>query len=448
VISRLLLLGATGDLAGRFLLPALAWLRAGGELPDDLEIVGGGAQDWDDATFREHVAARWDDAAGNLPAGARAELLPRLRYRHVDAADPATVAAAVGAFAGAGPVAVYLALPPALFPPTLTALGAARLPPGSRIAVEKPFGADLAGAAALNAQLAAVSGGDESAVTRVDHFLGMPTVARLPDLRTPGSPLAPLWNGRSLARVDVVWEEVLGLEGRADFYDATGAVRDVLQNHLVQALVLLAMELPVDGTEAALHEAKLDLLRALRPASTDGVAACTRRARYTAGTLVGPPGAGGRPVPDYAAEDGVDPARGTETHAEVAFAVDTPRWTGTTFVLRTGKALGATRKGVALHFTTAAPDVDPQVAERTATDQLWVPLEAASPGGQQAPGELTAYSRVLTDVLTGRSGTSVSAAEAEQAWRVIDPVLSAWAAGAVPLQEYPAGSAGPPLLAG
>jgi glucose-6-phosphate 1-dehydrogenase len=447
VIDRLLLLGATGDLAGRFLLPALAWLSATDELPDDLQVVGGGAEEWDDATFRRHVADRWDAHAGDLPPEVRPALLDRLHYRRFDAADPATVAAAVRAVAGDGPVAAYLALPPALFPPTIQALGAAGLPPGSRLAVEKPFGAGLADAVALNALLARVSGGDDAAVTRVDHFLGMPVVQGLPALRAAGRGLARVWDGASLARVEVVWEETLGLEGRADFYDRTGAVRDVLQNHLLQVLVLLALELPAGGGERELHAAKLDLLRALRVADPDDLAACTRRARYTAGRLVGPDG--DRPVPDYVAEDGVDPARGTETHAEVVFRVDTPRWAGTTFVLRTGKAMGASRKGIELRFRTAAPECDPRDAERGAPDRLWIPLEQPPVRRGRhgtTPGELTAYCAVLTDVLAGSSRTSVGAEEAEQAWRVVDPVLQGWAAGAVPLLEYPAGSAGPPPL--
>ena len=453
MISRLLLLGATGDLAGRFLLPALAWLAATGGLPGDLELVGGGAEDWDDETFRQHVAARWDAHAGDLPPEVRPALLARLRYRRFDPEDPPTVGAAVRALGDDGPVAVYLALPPTLFPATLRALGAAGLPPGSRIAVEKPFGRDRDSAVALNALLDQVCGGDEGAVTRVDHFLAMPVVEGLPALRTGEDGLEPGWHSASVASVDVVWEETLGMEGRAAFYDGTGAVRDVLQNHLLQVLVQLTRELPADGADDDRSTAALALLRSLRVASPADLAACTRRARYTAGTLAGPDGTGGRPVPDYVAEDGVDPARGTETHAEIAFAVDSPRWSGTSFVLRTGKALGASRKGVAVRFRTAAPERRPRGFRLVAPDRLWLELEgpattAPSTGPGAAPGELTAYGRVLTDVLTGSRGTSVGAAEAEEAWRVVDPVLPAWADGAVPLLEYPAGSAGPPPLGG
>ncbi|CCH87684.1 Glucose-6-phosphate 1-dehydrogenase [Modestobacter italicus] len=427
MISRLLLLGAAGDLAGRFLLPSLAWLEAAGALPADLQVVAAGAQDGDDAGFRASVAARWDTAAPDLPAAARAAALARLRYRRFDADDPASVAAAAGAFTGTGPVAAYLALPPALFPATLRGLGSAGLPPGSRVAVEKPFGADLAGAVALNGLLAEVSRGDERAVTRVDHFLAMPAVTGLLDRRAAGE-LGPAEDGRTVAGVEVVWQETLGLEGRADFYDRTGAVRDVLQNHLLQVLVALALEPP--AAAADLPAARSAVLRSLRLASADP-AACTRRARYTAGTL-----ADGTAVPDYADEEGVAPARCTETHAEVVLALDVPRWAGTRFGVRTGKAVGTARKGVAVRFRDA--DRDP----------LWISLEPAAqgPGADGAPGELAAYRAVLTDVLTGGSATSVGAEEAELAWRVVDPALKGWAAGAVPLLENRAGSAGPPPL--
>jgi glucose-6-phosphate 1-dehydrogenase len=333
----------------------------------------------------------------------------------------------------------------------LGALGDADLPAGSRIAVEKPFGTDLASAVALNDLLTRVTGGIEKAAFRVDHFLGMPRVQALLDLHAPGRSLAPVWDSASIAEVDVLWEETLGLEGRADFYDRTGAVRDVMQNHMLQVLTLVAMELPARQTEGDLHAAKLELLRSVRVLSAAEVPVRTRRARYTAGTLGGTGATGGRTVPGYTDEDGVDPARGTETYAEVLLELDTPRWTGTRFVLRTGKALGTPRKGVALHFRTAAPACDPCDAERVAADRLWIELDAPEEGRQPgvqvaSPGERTAYGQVLTDLLSGGGRVSVSGEEAEQAWRIVDPVLQAWAQDAVPMLEYPAGAAGPPPL--
>ncbi|MFD2094294.1 glucose-6-phosphate dehydrogenase [Blastococcus deserti] len=457
MISRLLLFGATGDLAGRFLLPALARLSADGRVPDGLQVVGSAHQDWDDRTFRSHVATRLQQHAGDVPIEARDALISRLRYRAVDLEAAGSVAAAVGAFDDGGDavdrpaVAVYLALPPVLFPAVLGALGGADLPVGSRIAVEKPFGTDLTSAVALNELLTRVTGGVEEAAFRVDHFLGMPKVQALLDRHAPGRPLTPVWNSASIAQVDVLWEETLGLGGRADFYDRTGAVRDVMQNHMLQVLTLVAMEPPARQTEGELHAAKLELLRSVRVCSAAEVPFRTRRARYAAGTLAEPGATGGRAVPGYSDEDGVDPARGTETYAELLLELDTPRWTGTRFVLRTGKALGTARKGVALHFRTAAPACDPGDAERVAADRLWIeldaPLESRQPGVQvTAPGERAAYGQVLTDLLSGGSRLSVSGEEAEQAWRIVDPVLQAWARNAVPLLEYPAGGAGPPPL--
>ena len=437
MITRFLLLGATGDMAGRHLLPALAESAATGTLPEGLQVVGAAPQDWDDATFRDHVASRLAEHAADVPAGVRDALVAGLRYRRVDFAEPATVAAAVAAF-DEGPVAAYLALPPTAFPPALTALGEAGLPAGSRIAVEKPFGADLTSAAELDALLTKVTGGVEEAAYRVDHFLGMPGVQTLLALHAPGSPLVPGWGADTISSVEVLWEETLGLAGRSGFYDRNGAIRDVLQNHLLQSLTLLVMEQPATGSEADLHAAKLAALSAVRVPDP----AATRRARYSAGTL-----ADGTAVPDYRVDPEVDPERGTETFVELALTVDTPRWAGTRFLVRTGKALARDHKGVLLTFRGTAPQVDPALAERVAEDRLWVTLDGAVQADGDvdvhAPGERTAYRQVLADVLAGGSRTSVSSAETEQAWRVVDPVLSAWAAGEVPLEEYPAGSGGP-----
>ncbi len=425
------LLGATGDLAGRFLLPALARLLAADRLPADLRVVGAGPQDGDDTTFRGHVEARLAEHAPGVPTGVRQALLARLAYRRLDLCDPSGVAEVLRAAGDDRALVVYLALPPALFPPALEALRAAGLPPGSRVAVEKPFGEDLAGAVALNAQLAGTV--DAAAAYRVDHLLGMPTARALLALRAPGAELAPVWDGAHLEQVDLLWEETLGIEGRAAFFDRAGAVRDVVQNHLLQLLALTAQELP--SATGDLHGRTLALLRSVRPPSAQQLTSSTRRGRYTAGRLVGT----GTPVPDYAAEDGVDPARGTETYAEVVLEVDTPRWRGTRFVLRAGKALAAPRKGVQLH---------PRPGVRLpGGGPLWIELDAPAEG-EGVSGELLAYTAVLEDVLSGGSALSVGAEEAEQAWRVVEPVLRSWADDTVPLLDYPAGSAGPPPLPG
>jgi glucose-6-phosphate 1-dehydrogenase len=416
----------------------------------------------------------------------RRSLLDGLTYRRFDPRDPATVVDAIRALdqdprpsepdrdaVGRAPLAVYLALPPRTFAPTLTALADADLPPGSRIAVEKPFGQDRADAARLNRLLdditagstatadstasahAAGTGGtttpDPAPTTafRVDHILGMPRVQDLQQLRAPGGQLEPSWDGSHLEQVDILWEEILGLAGRESFYDGVGAIKDVLQNHLLQVMALIAMEPPSDDSEQALHDAKAAALRSVRVLAPAEIPSRTRRARYTSGTLVAADGSPGPSVRDFAQEEGVDPGRGTETYAELVLDVDTRRWAGTRFVVRTGKALGTSRKGVALHFRHTAPACDPEQADRESDRVLWIELDGPQRSSHQpavhvnAPGELSAYGRVLTDVLTGGTRTSVSTEESELAWRIVEPVLASWAAGDVPLLEYPAGSAGP-----
>lgn len=450
MIDRLVLLGATGDLSGRFLLPALAQLSAAGRLPAEVQVTGAGHQDWNDQQFRDHVDTRLREHAGELPDEAREALLAGLRYRRIDLEDPDSVVEAVRA-AGPGtdpstavPVAVYLALPSRAFPAALRALIAADLPAGSRVAVEKPFGDDLDSALSLNSLLSRVGHGAATSEFRVDHILGMPRVQELVRLLGPGGALEPVWSRAHVERVEILWEETLGLEARAHFYDRTGALKDVMQNHLLQVMVLAAMEPPAGPTEHDLHDAKLALLRSVRKLSAAQVPARSNRARYTAGSLVD--SHGGRPVRGYAYADGVDPARETETLAEVILEVDTPRWAGVPFVLRTGKAMKAPRKGVAVHFRRAVPVPTPAEVDAVSSRELWIELDVPD-AAVHAPGELSAYEEVLTDVLTASSRTSISAEEAVEAWRIFEPVLRAWSAGAVPLKEYAAGSSGPePLL--
>jgi glucose-6-phosphate 1-dehydrogenase len=438
VITRLVLLGATGDLGGRFLLPALAQLLAAGRLPPEMQVVGGGHQDWTDQQFRDHVDARLRDHAGELAQDARRTLVGGLRYRQIDLDDPDSVLRLVhAAYPDAdAPVAIYLALPSRTFPGALQALVGADLPEGSRVAVEKPFGDDVDSATSLNTVLSRVGSGGVSSGFRVDHILAMPRVQELVRLRATGA-LGSVWSAAHIARVEIVWEETLGLESRAVFYDTTGAVKDVMQNHLLQVLVLAAMEPPAGGTEQDLHDAKVALLRSVREPSAEQMPSRSSRARYTAGALVD-----GQPVAGYAHADGVQPERGTETFAEVVLEIDAPRWAGVPFVLRTGKAMGGPRKGVAVHFRESVPASTPAGVDVVSARELWIELDG--PGAAvNAPGELSAYQEVLADLLAGGSRTSISAQEAVEAWRIFEPVLRAWAAGAVPLQEYAAGSSGP-----
>jgi glucose-6-phosphate 1-dehydrogenase len=470
MIDRLLLFGATGDLAGRFLLPALAELDARAEVPESLQVVGTGRERRSDDEFRRHAAKRLGEHAKDVPAHARERLLGRLRYCRVDvggkdaADDVRTLLDSTQASGDAvRPVAAYLALPPGLFAPAVTALGDAGLPGGSRIVVEKPFGTSLEDARSLNRLLRKVVGdAGERAVFRVDHVLGMATVHNLLGLRLANRIIEPLWSSTHIERVEVLWEETLALEGRAGYYDRAGALADVMQNHMLQILSLVAMEPPLSLGERDLRDRKVEALRAVRPPAPGEIATRTRRARYTAGHLAGTGGAADRAVPDYAAEQGVDPARGTETFAEVTLTLDSRRWAGTEFVLRAGKAMARRRKGVIIRFRpvphlafdASMPPANelrigldgPEVVSLHLTGSRPGPPEELAPLVLQAEppaAALPAYGQVLLQVLRGECTLSVRGDEAEEAWRIMTPILEAWANDEVPLGEYPAGSEGP-----
>jgi len=461
MIERLLLFGATGDLAGRFLLPALAELCTLGQLPDAFEVIGSARQELSDEVFRRSASEQLERHAADVPEPAREALLHRLRYRQIDLGSDAA-SGIIRDVLGTTPTAVYLALPPSLFAPTISALREAGLPAGSRIVVEKPFGEDLEGAVALNQLLAELAGTAGEGVTfRVDHVLGMATVQNLLGLRFANRILEPIWNSTHIEQVEILWEETLALEGRAGYYDRSGALKDVMQNHMLQILSLLAMEPPASLGERDLRDRKVDALRSVRPPEPDQMLERTRRARYTAGRLANSGGADGSEVPDYVAEEGVDPARCTETFAQVVLELDSWRWAGTRFVLRAGKALQRRWKGVVVRFRpvpylpfegdAALPAPNELRIGLDGPECLELHLTGSAPGprielvplvltGEPPAAKLRAYSRVLLDVLSGGSTLSVRGDEAEQAWRIVTPVLNAWAEDRIPLEDYPAGS--------
>jgi glucose-6-phosphate 1-dehydrogenase len=340
-----------------------------------------------------------------------------------------------------------------VFPGAVSALHDAGLPEGSRIVLEKPFGKDLASAVELNRLLADTL--PEAAVFRADHFLAMTTVQNLLGTRLVNRVFEPIWNSAHIAEIEIVWDESLALEGRAGYYDGVGALKDMLQSHLLQILCLVAMEPPISLSERDLRDRKVDVLRSVRPLAGKDIVRGTRRGQYTAGSI------GDREIPAYTSEDGVDPALHTETFAEIELAMDNWRWPGTVFRLRTGKALRRDRKEVSVRFRDVPHlpfvhrgDEAPNLL-RFGLDPENVSLELTGVGPRPetlspmslvtalASPELPAYARLLHAVLSGDSALAIRGDEAEESWRVVTPVLEAWAKDAVPLQKYPAGSDGP-----
>ncbi|MBV9808462.1 MAG: glucose-6-phosphate dehydrogenase [Solirubrobacterales bacterium] len=452
VIDRLVIFGGTGDLTGRYLLPGLAALLARDHLSAGFELVAASREDWDDEQYRTWAEAWLQREASGVDAAARTTLVKSARYRRLDLADPASVESCL---AGEGAVAVYLALPPAVFPAAVLALRGAGLPADSQVILEKPFGEDLDSARALNRLLGELV--DERHVFRVDHFLAMTTVQNVLGTRLSNRVLEPIWNGAHIDEIEIIWEESLALEGRAGYYDHVGALKDMVQNHLLQLLCLVAMEPPISLGERDLRDRKVDVLRSVRPFKEDDVATRTRRARYRAGRVRD------RDIPAYVEEDGVTPEHGTETFAEVALELDSWRWSGTRFRLRTGKAMGQDRKEVVVHFRPvphhpfehspgSVPNrlrfgLEPEglTLELTGTGPSVAPrLVPLTLSAEMEPPELPAYGRILLDVLLGHSALSIRADDAEEAWRVLTPVLEGWARDLAPLMEYDAGSNGPP----
>jgi glucose-6-phosphate 1-dehydrogenase len=295
----------------------------------------------------------------------------------------------------------------------------------------------------------------EEAVYRIDHFLHKQTVQNILGLRFANRILEPVWNRDHVERIDIIWDETIGLEGRAGYYDQAGALIDMVQNHLLQLLCLVAMEAPASVSPRDLRDRKVELLRAVRAFTDADVMARTRRARYGAGR------SDHQPAIAYGDEPGVDPARGTETYAEVEIAIDNWRWSDVPVVLRTGKALARNRREIAVQFRRvphlAFPETDPARNDLRLTldpDTIRLGLNVNGPSdpfdvvrieldAQLAKQAIPAYGRLLLGVLAGDPTFSIRDDEAEEAWRVIEPIRRAWSRNVIPMVEYPAGSDGP-----
>ena len=449
LLNRFAILGAAGDLTSRLLMPALANLLKDGLLPDDFTVVGMGLEPLTTGDFQKHIAETLAEFADPVPEAVRQKLVGMLSYVQGDVTDAAALRGALKP--EAGPLVVYLALPAPVFEPAVKAIAAAGVGQDSRIVIEKPHGTDLAGTQALDALLSKTY--TEDSVFRIDHFLGKQTVQNVLGLRFANRLFEPLWTGEHIERVDIIWDEQLTLEGRASYYDRAGALRDMLQNHLLQILCMIAMEPPVSLNERDLRDAKVEVLKNVRDLSPNDVKRQTVRARYTAGTI------GDRNVPSYVDEQGVKPERDTETFAQITLHIDTWRWGGVPFVLRSGKALGDTcqeaaitfRKVPALSLWHHSYPRQNILRLRLRPDELSLDLNLNGAGDpfvlepaeldlKLAPQEMGAYARLLLDILEGDNTLSIRADEAEEAWRIMTPILEAWRANEVPMQEYAAGS--------
>ncbi|MFF0990936.1 glucose-6-phosphate dehydrogenase [Kocuria nitroreducens] len=447
-IGTLVVLGATGDLTSRLLLPGLGRLLT--EQPERrISLIGADVAPRDGRQWAEVVRAAFDSVDATGPAVEHT--MAHTDYLVTDASSAEDLGQVLASATGIP--ALYFALPPGVTARAVRALHQHEIPEGTVLALEKPFGLDQAGAAELNRELTSLVPEDQ--VFRVDHFLGKSTVLNILGLRFANHLFEPLLHRDHVAKVEIVYDEILGLEDRAGYYDRAGAMVDMIQSHLLQVMALVTMDAPLSVHAADLRAAKTEALRAVRPFAGDPAAA-GRRARYTAGTI------GERRLPSYAEEEGVDPARGTETLAEVTLESATWRWAGVPFVLRSGKALGTARREIAItfrgvpHLPSGLDGAIPPTVLRIGLgpDAMTLELNVNGPGdpfvldrsrltAEFGTGRLNPYGEVLNGLLDRDPSLSIRGEAAEQAWGIIDQIRAAWQTGRVPLEEYPAGSDGP-----
>lgn len=445
--TTLLILGASGDLTRRLLLPGLGALL-GRDPNRPLRIVGADRADLGTNAFAERVA----DALAE--GGASTDVVDRHRrsttYHQLDVTDSEAFSAVLAGFDATDRLIMYFALPPAVTERACQALVSCQLPQDTHLAMEKPFGYDLDSARSLNTLVARLVSDDR--VHRVDHFLGKSTVLDVIALRFANRMIQNVWSADDIESIEIAYDEELALEGRAGYYDHAGALVDMIQSHLLQVMSVVAMEPPSQISGRELRDAKSAVLRATRLWGGDPVTA-TRRGRYTAGTI------GDHSVPNYLDEQGVDPERDTETMAQVTVEVVNQRWAGVPITLRSGKALGKTRKHVVVNFADTrhlpegltggdGPDrliiglssdvIELHLTTNTTEDPFT--LEQSTLVTALRHSELDAYGEVLAAILDGETMISVRGDAAEECWRLTDEVLESWRAGAVPMEDYVAGS--------
>ncbi|MCS0495238.1 glucose-6-phosphate dehydrogenase [Ancylobacter sp. MQZ15Z-1] len=456
--------GATGDLSRRKLLPALFHRDIDGQIPDDAVIIGVSRRPLSDEEFRNFARQALVDhvAESDLEGGALERFLGRLSYIAADAdADPGwpELAHRVSGLPGHIPV-YYLATAPHLFGPICERLGKFGLADHGRVVIEKPIGKDLESALKLNEQVGKIFPEDQ--VYRIDHYLGKETVQNLMALRFANALFEPLWNNAHIDHVQITVAEALGVEDRAGYYDTAGAMRDMVQNHMLQLLCLVAMEPPSSLEADAVRDEKLKVLRALKPIDDHNMASVTVRGQYRAGASAG--GA----VPGYLEELGSERSE-TETFVAVKAEVENWRWAGVPFYLRTGKRLASRVSEIVVGFRPVPHSVfgdavgaivPNRLVIRLQPDEgvkLWLMIKDPGPGGirlTHVPLDMSfakafkvrnpdAYERLLLDVVRGNQTLFMRRDEVEAAWRWVDPILSAWRGAKDPPRPYTAGTWGP-----
>lgn len=428
--------GATGDLAFRQIFPALQALIRRGHFQMPIIGVAKSAMDLDALRARAHESL---EQHGGVDPRAFATLAANLHYVNGDYHDPETFGQLRTALGGACRPLYYFAIPPALFATVAEGLAGADTHHGARVVVEKPFGRDLASAQALNRTLHRSF--PESAIFRIDHYLGKEPVQNLLYFRFANSFLEPVWNGQYIANVQVTMAEEVGVEGRGRFYEEVGAIRDVVQNHLLEVVALLTMEAPVGHHPDALRDEKQRALRAMRPlVATDVV-----RGQFHG----------------YHSEAGVAADSHVETFAAIRLSIDTPRWAGVPFYIRAGKRLPTTATEVRVEFKRPpqavfdsasacggdyvrfrlSPNVTISFGARVKVPGEAMVGEAVELLVRHMAGDdMTPYERLLGDAIRGDAMLFVREGAVEAAWRVVDPALG----NATPVHEYEPNTWGPP----
>ncbi|HEU0044642.1 glucose-6-phosphate dehydrogenase [Sphingomonas sp.] len=465
-VAKLLLFGATGDLAKRMLLPSLYGLHADALLPAGLAIVGSARQPLDDAGYRDFARKALDEF---LPADRKQEeaitdFLQRLTYQPADLSDEATfqpLADKVGDVSGG--LAIFLSTAPFLFEPAVRGLHKVGLAGSTvRIGLEKPLGYDLASSREINDTVAAVF--PEDRIFRIDHYLGKETVQNILTLRFGNSFFEPVWNARGIDNVQITIAETVGLEDRAGYYESAGALRDMMTNHILQLLALVAMEPPARYEPSAIRDEKAKVFRSLRLMTAEDVKATTVTGQYIGGAVKG------EIVKGYDEELGKE--SDVETFVAVKAHVDNWRWQGVPFYLRTGKRMTTRRSEIAIQFkpvphsmfvgrggllqpNTLVIRLQPEeyvqllvMAKEPGLDRdgvrlREVPLNLSLDAEFKGARRRIAYERLLLDLIEGDQTLFVRRDEVEAQWTWTDAIRAGWAANGVRPKSYPAGTWGP-----